>query len=114
MSRIEMQKDQVVLQAMKTIYKLLATPEAQAVVEKLIDNGKMRSTELMNSAKLTESQFHPLVRQLVKNLVLEKSVDQNRGVSYDISRFGKYVLEVNKQLLKEVKRLNLENSLVTP
>lgn len=93
----------IVWNTVRTIYRFLATDEAQKIVNLLLKNNEIRSKELMNKAELTESQFHPLMRQLVKYQIIEKIVGQDRGVSYKISTFGKNVLEISEQLLKELK-----------
>lgn len=103
----------IVWSAMKGIYKLLATPEAQKIIEILLDSKEMRSKELMNSADLTESQFHPIMKQLVKYAIIEKTVKQeDRGVMYNLSLFGKNVLDLSKPLLKEIRESLSEQQII--
>ncbi len=98
--------------AIRTIYKQIATPEAQIILRLLLPNEKIQSKDLMTKAGLTESQFHPVMRQMVKYLILEKEVDQDRRVFYSIGIFGKNVLNISEKLLEEVKE-NLSQKLLT-
>ena len=92
-----------VWKAIKTIYRLLATSEAQLIIPTLEKNTTMRSKDLMTKTGLTESQFHPVMKDLVKYGIIDRVVDQDRSVSYSISAFGIYVLDLSSSLMKEVK-----------
>ena len=103
--------EKIAWNAIRTIYKQIATQEAQFIIRLLLPNKKIQSKDLMAKAGLTESQFHPLMRQLVKYSILEKDVDQDRRVFYSISLFGKNVMNINEKLLEEVKE-NLSEKLL--
>jgi len=107
------EEKKMVWHTMKAIYKLLALNEVQKIIEILLDKNLVGSTDLMNLAGLTESQFHPVMRQLVKYCIIGRTVNQDRSVSYSLSPFGVNVLDLSKPLLKVIKQTMPEEELVT-
>jgi predicted transcriptional regulator len=108
----DLEEQKVVWNTMKTMYKLLASYEAQKIIQILLQKREIHSTELMTQADLTESQFHPIMRQLVKYLIIERTVNQDRTVSYKISDFGKNVLELSQPLLQKIRQVLPEDQLI--
>jgi len=96
-------KNRVFWNVLRRVFKLLAAEEAQKIILQLLKKGPMRSTVLLTETALTESQFHPTLKQLVKSAVVEKTVGPDRSVTYSISAFGEHVLELSEPLLKTVK-----------
>ena len=97
-------KNKVFWNILRRVYKLLATDGGQKIVQTLLDEGPMRSTKLQKSTRLSESQFHLTMKQLLKCAVVEKTVGDDRGVTYSIGPFGKHVLELSKPLLSKIKQ----------
>lgn len=89
---------------LREIYKLLGTHEANKIV-KLLLNGPIRSTQLMEKSHVPESKFHPLIRALLQCQVLEKQILSDRGVPYSISPFGKNVLELSEPILEKIREV---------
>jgi DNA-binding MarR family transcriptional regulator len=105
LKHIEKPEGKVVWNAIRIIFRLLATSEVQAIIQVLLKSQQpVGSTDLREKAGLTESQFHPALRQLVKYKVLDRKVNQDRSVSYSISVLGTNILKLSNPLLDEIKK----------
>lgn len=90
--------------AIGMIYRLLATEEARAILKVLLKQEELRTNEILDITKLTESKFHPVLRQLVKYAIVDRAVGQDRSVSYKISPLGKNVLNLSSPVLDKIKQ----------
>jgi len=103
MARKDLEK-KIFWNVLRRVYKILATDEGQKIVKTLLVDSPMRSTVLLKRTGLSESQFHPIMKELVKCMIVEKTVGEDRGVTYSIDPFGKNVLDLSKPLLAKVKK----------
>lgn len=103
--------EKTIWKAIKTIYRFLATPEAQEIIRKLEKTQNIRSKDLIEKTGLTESQFHPVMKELVRYAIIDRTVNQDRSVSYNISSFGLHVLDLSSKLLDQIKQ-NVNEELI--
>lgn len=87
------------------LYKLLATQETQSILKQLIDSEKISSKQLQKNSKVPESQFYPIIKQLVECAIIEKKVSLDRSVTYSLGSFGKNVLHLSIPILNKIKEL---------
>jgi hypothetical protein len=88
---------------LREIYRLLGTEEGNRIVEVLLKNEFLRSSDLQIKSEIPASKFHTIVKALVQCLILDRNVQTDRSVSYSISPFGKNVLKLSEPLLKTIK-----------
>ncbi len=99
--------------AIGMIYRLLATEEARAILKVLLKQQEIRTTDLLEQTGLTESKFHPVLRQLVKYAIVDRAVNQDRSVSYKISPLGTNVLQLSNPVLNAIKRSIEQEQIIT-
>lgn len=97
------EEEKIAWMGLREIYRLVGSPEGNQIVRTLIKEPKMRSTQLMEKSEVSESKFHPIMRALVLCQLVEKKVLPDRGVEYNISPFGKHVLELSEPLLDKIR-----------
>lgn len=89
---------------LREIFRILGTEEGNRIVEILLQDEDVRSSELQIKSAIPASKFHIVVKALVSCLVLDRYVHPDRSVSYRISPFGKNILELSEPLLKTIKK----------
>ena len=95
--------EQIAWLGLREIYRLLGTPEGNSVVRILLQKESMRATELMKESKVSDPKFYVIMRALVMCQVVDRKVHADRSVSYNISPFGRNVLELSEPILDQIK-----------
>ncbi len=96
-------KDKTAWLGLREIYKLIGSTDGNTLVRLLLKNNKMRTHELIEKSQIPASKFHLLIKALVTCQVVDRTVHQDRSVSYQISDFGKYVLELSEPILDKIR-----------
>jgi hypothetical protein len=91
--------------SLKEIYNLLGTTDGNNIARILLKERQrpIRTKDLLEKSKLTESKFHPLMKALTACQVVDKKVLQDRSVVYSISPFGIHILELSEPILQRIK-----------
>lgn len=97
-----MTEDEILL--LKKIYMLLATEEANRIIDVLIKEKQVTSSELQLKSQVSASKFYNYIKDLTNCLVLDKKIGNDRSVSYSISPFGKNVLKLSEPLFELIKK----------
>ncbi len=96
-------KDKNAWLGLREIYKLIGSTDGNTVVRLLLINNEMRTNELIEKSRIPVSKFHVLMKALVTCQVIDKKVHQDRSVTYKVSDFGKYVLELSEPILDKIR-----------
>jgi hypothetical protein len=88
---------------LREIYRLVGSPDGNNILRQLLKEEPMRTSELIAKSGIPSGRLHVLMKALVLCLVVDRKVHDDRGVSYNISPFGRHVLKLSEPILDTIK-----------
>ena len=83
---------------------LLYPQKNRKIVETILDNEGIQSTDLLKKSGLKPSTFHKITDQLEAKRIIQKVPQKNRTVTYHMTPFSKAFLAVSKEMLQKIEK----------
>lgn len=87
---------------LRELYRLIGSEDGNLVIRILLQKESVRTSDLIADTKILPARFHNLMKALVLSGVVDKKVHQDRSVWYNISTFGKNVLDLSEPLVEKI------------
>ena len=91
-------------EALGNIWNVIGTSDGWSIVTSVLKEEGINTSVLQKRAGVPTGRFFPKLRLLVDYGMLQRKVDQNRNVSYNVSKLGEQVLEAGDKVIEELLR----------